>query len=55
MLVLSLGHVHLKRAGNTHFVLRCIDFQWQQNGVSGQREKEESAVFISAQGWGPHV
>lgn len=45
----------LKDAGNRHFVLRCINFQWQQNGVSGRKEREESTVFLSVQGWGPHV
>ena len=48
-------HIHVKGAGNRHFVLRCVNFWQLLNGVSGEKEKEESTISISAQGWDPHV
>lgn len=46
----------LQGVGNRQTLgLSCIRFQWLHSGVSGQKEKEESTVFLSVQGWDPHV
>lgn len=49
------GAWHVKGCREQTLQTHMLRFPWERSGVSGRKEKEESTLFVSVQGWDPHV